>query len=168
MRVTSSSSLGPTCERCAATSGWSSPPGCWLGRPVLGTPTVCGAGTGTKRCGSRPGSLSIGQAIRTWMARRPRWPTSACRCTNASTRRVGCSEPSVADRGPGIGVTLSVGPWQALVVEDPQSTLIELGGGDPFDDVYRQSQAHQLAHGCGLFPAGPAVMQLASQHPGRR
>ena len=69
---------------------------------------------------------------------------------------------------PAFGATLSVGPWQALVVEDPQSTLIELGGGDPFDDVYRQSQAHQLAHGCGLFPAGPAVMQPASQHPGRR
>jgi predicted O-methyltransferase YrrM len=40
--------------------------------------------------------------------------------------------------------------------------LVELGGGDPFDDVYRQSQDHQRIHGCGLFPAGPAVMQLAS------
>jgi len=28
--------------------------------------------------------------------------------------------------------------------------------------VYRQSEAHRLEHGCGLFPAGPAVMQLAS------
>lgn len=45
---------------------------------------------------------------------------------------------------------------------DPQAALVELGGGDPFDDVYRQSRAHQLVHGCGLFPAGPAVMQLAS------
>jgi predicted O-methyltransferase YrrM len=47
-------------------------------------------------------------------------------------------------------------------VADPQPTLVELGGGDPFDDVLRRSQAHQLSHGCGLFPAGPAVMQLAS------
>jgi caffeoyl-CoA O-methyltransferase len=45
---------------------------------------------------------------------------------------------------------------------DPQPALVDLGGGDPFDDVFRQSQAHQLVHGCGLFPAGPAVMQLAS------
>lgn len=57
---------------------------------------------------------------------------------------------------------MSTWSWQALIVEDPQPALIELGGGDPFDDVYRQSRAHQLRHGCGLFPAGPAVMQLAS------
>jgi predicted O-methyltransferase YrrM len=49
-----------------------------------------------------------------------------------------------------------------LVVEDPQPALVELAGGDPFEHVYRQSHAHQLAHGCGLFSAGPAVMQLAS------
>jgi hypothetical protein len=53
---------------------------------------------------------------------------------------------------------VSAGSWQALVVEDPQLALAELAGGDPFDDVYRQSQAHQRVHGCGLFPAGPAVM----------
>jgi hypothetical protein len=57
-----------------------------------------------------------------------------------------------------VGVTLSAGSWQALVVEDPQLALAELAGGDPFNDVYRQSQAHQRVHGCGLFPAGPAVM----------
>lgn len=48
------------------------------------------------------------------------------------------------------------------MVEDPQPALVELAGGDPFEHVYRQSHAHQLAHGCGLFSAGPAVMQLAS------
>lgn len=47
-------------------------------------------------------------------------------------------------------------------MEDPQPTLVELGGGDPFDDVYRQSQDHQLTHGCGLASAGPSVMQLAA------
>ena len=47
-------------------------------------------------------------------------------------------------------------------MEDAQSALVELGGGDPFDDVFRQSHAHQLVHGCGLFPAGPAVMQVVS------
>jgi predicted O-methyltransferase YrrM len=64
--------------------------------------------------------------------------------------------------GPGVGGHSVGRAWQALLVEDPQTALVELGGGDPFDDVYRQSQAHQLVHGCGLFPAGPAVMQLAS------
>ncbi len=47
-------------------------------------------------------------------------------------------------------------------MEDPQAALVELGGGDPFDDLLRRSRAHQRAHGCGLFPAGPAVMQLAA------
>ena len=47
-------------------------------------------------------------------------------------------------------------------MRDPQPVLVELGGGDPFDDLYRQGEAHRRVHGCGLFPAGPAVMQLAS------
>jgi predicted O-methyltransferase YrrM len=40
--------------------------------------------------------------------------------------------------------------------------LIELGGGDRFGDLHEQAQRHQREHGCGLYPAGPAVMQLAS------
>jgi predicted O-methyltransferase YrrM len=40
--------------------------------------------------------------------------------------------------------------------------LVRLGGGDPFVEVLRDAQAHQLEHGCGLFPAGAAVMQLAA------
>jgi predicted O-methyltransferase YrrM len=47
-------------------------------------------------------------------------------------------------------------------VRDPQPTLVDLGGGDPFDDLLSQSEAHQRAQQCGLFPAGAAVMQLAS------
>ena len=47
-------------------------------------------------------------------------------------------------------------------MDDVQPRLVELGGGDRFDIVLGQAQQHQEAHGCGLFPAGPAVMQLAS------
>ena len=47
-------------------------------------------------------------------------------------------------------------------MQDPQQPIVELAGGDPFDAVLSESRAHQRAHGCGLFPAGPAVMQLAS------
>ena len=50
---------------------------------------------------------------------------------------------------------------QDLGVQDAQRAMVELAGGDPFSEVLSESQAHQRAHGCGLFPAGPAVMQLA-------
>jgi predicted O-methyltransferase YrrM len=40
--------------------------------------------------------------------------------------------------------------------------LVRLGGGDPFADVLGDAHAHQREHGCGLFPAGAAVMQLAA------
>jgi predicted O-methyltransferase YrrM len=42
--------------------------------------------------------------------------------------------------------------------------LLRLGGGDPFDDVLRASDAHRERHdGCRLYPAGPRVMSLAAQ-----
>jgi predicted O-methyltransferase YrrM len=47
-------------------------------------------------------------------------------------------------------------------MDDLQKRLIELGGGDRFGDVLEQAQQHQREHDCGLFPAGPAVMQLTS------
>jgi predicted O-methyltransferase YrrM len=47
-------------------------------------------------------------------------------------------------------------------MDDVQPRLVELGGGDRFNGVLEQAQHHQQVHGCGLFPAGPAVMQLAS------
>lgn len=47
-------------------------------------------------------------------------------------------------------------------MNDPQDALVRLGGGDPFETVLAESEAHQRVHGCGLFPAGPAVMQLAA------
>ena len=47
--------------------------GCWRGRRVVGTPTVCGAGTGTTPCGDRPGSPSTAPEIHSWMNSRPRW-----------------------------------------------------------------------------------------------
>ena len=47
-------------------------------------------------------------------------------------------------------------------MEDPQPTLVELASGDPFDDLLRESEAHQREHRCYLFPAGAAVMQLAA------
>ena len=47
-------------------------------------------------------------------------------------------------------------------VDDVQLRLVELGGGDPFGDVLERAQQHQREHECGLFPAGPAVMQLTS------
>jgi predicted O-methyltransferase YrrM len=33
---------------------------------------------------------------------------------------------------------------------------------DPFGDVLRRSEAHRVAHGCDLYPAGPHVMRLAA------
>ena len=45
---------------------------------------------------------------------------------------------------------------------DVQAALVELAGGDPFAEVLAASVDHQRAHGCGLYAAGPAVMQLAS------
>ena len=47
-------------------------------------------------------------------------------------------------------------------MDDVQRHLVELGGGDPFDAVLQHAQQHQAEHDCGLFPAGPAVMQLAA------
>ena len=47
-------------------------------------------------------------------------------------------------------------------MDDVQQRLVNLGGGDRFGDVLEESKRHQREHGCALFPAGPAVMQLAS------
>jgi predicted O-methyltransferase YrrM len=47
-------------------------------------------------------------------------------------------------------------------VSDIQDRLVQLGGGDRFGDVLREAEAHRRGHGCGLYAAGPAVMQLAS------
>lgn len=47
-------------------------------------------------------------------------------------------------------------------MNDAREALVRLGGGDPFDAVLAESESHQRAHSCGLFPAGPAVMQLAA------
>ena len=42
--------------------------------------------------------------------------------------------------------------------------LLELYGGDPFDEIIRAAEAHRAAHGpaCGLFPAGPHVMRMVA------
>src|SRR5262245_53590186 len=42
--------------------------------------------------------------------------------------------------------------------------LLDLHGGDPFDDVIRRADAHRALHGstCGLYPAGPQVMRLVA------
>jgi predicted O-methyltransferase YrrM len=40
--------------------------------------------------------------------------------------------------------------------------LMELAGGDPFDDIRRASEEHQRAHRCGLFNAGGPQMQVVS------
>lgn len=47
-------------------------------------------------------------------------------------------------------------------MQDPQPALVELVGSDPFHELLSESEDHQRGHSCGLFPAGPAVMQLAS------
>ena len=47
-------------------------------------------------------------------------------------------------------------------MDDVQPRLVQLGGGDRFADVLERAQQHQREHQCGLFPAGPAVMQLTS------
>ena len=52
-------------------------------------------------------------------------------------------------------------------MDDVQPRLVELGGGDRFHVVLEQAQQHQQTHGCRLFPAGPAVMQLASMFVAR-
>jgi predicted O-methyltransferase YrrM len=93
--------------------------------------------------------------------RRPRRPREDPRSHRCASGTSPASTDLAADEGV-LGSPVSAESWQALVVEDPQPALVELGGGDPFDGVYRQSLAHQAVHGCGLFPAGPAVMQLAS------
>lgn len=49
-----------------------------------------------------------------------------------------------------------------MTVDDVQQRLVELGGGDRFADVLELARRHQRDHDCGLFPAGPAVMQLAA------
>ena len=49
-----------------------------------------------------------------------------------------------------------------MAVDDVQPRLVQLGGGDRFADVLELAQQHQREHGCGLFPAGPAVMQLTA------
>lgn len=43
--------------------------------------------------------------------------------------------------------------------------LLELAGGDPFGDVLAASDEHRPSHGpgCGLYPAGPAVMSVTAQ-----
>src|SRR5262245_46566824 len=48
---------------------------------------------------------------------------------------------------------------QAVVNE-----LVRLTGGDPFATVLAAAEKHRDDHGsgCGLFPAGPAVMRLAA------
>jgi predicted O-methyltransferase YrrM len=51
---------------------------------------------------------------------------------------------------------------QAVAVDEVQQRLVELGGGDRFGDLLERAQQHQREHGCGLFPAGPAVMQLTA------
>ena len=40
--------------------------------------------------------------------------------------------------------------------------LMELAGGDRFVEVRRESEEHQLAHGCGLHNAGAPQMQLVA------
>lgn len=45
-----------------------------------------------------------------------------------------------------------------------QEELVRLGGGDAFADVLRRSEAHREEHGCGLYPAGAAVMQVAASY----
>lgn len=45
-----------------------------------------------------------------------------------------------------------------------EAALLDLGGGDPFDDVRLASDEHRMGHpGCRLFPAGGRVMSLAAQ-----
>jgi predicted O-methyltransferase YrrM/nitroimidazol reductase NimA-like FMN-containing flavoprotein (pyridoxamine 5'-phosphate oxidase superfamily) len=51
---------------------------------------------------------------------------------------------------------------QSVAVDEVQQRLVELGGGDRFGDLLERAQQHQRQHGCGLFPAGPAVMQLTA------
>jgi hypothetical protein len=48
---------------------------------------------------------------------------------------------------------VSVGSWQALVVEEPQSALVELGGGDPFD--HRLPQVVEASE-----PSRPTVVEI--------
>jgi predicted O-methyltransferase YrrM len=45
---------------------------------------------------------------------------------------------------------------------DVSDQLVELAGGDPFDNVRRQSVEHQREHGCYLYNAGAPVMQLVA------
>lgn len=47
-------------------------------------------------------------------------------------------------------------------MEDVAVQLLELSGGDPFENVRLRSEAHQAQHGCGLHNAGGPVMQLVS------
>ncbi len=42
--------------------------------------------------------------------------------------------------------------------------LMRMGGGDPFERARESSEAHRKAHGCGLYNAGPEVMQLAASY----
>ena len=48
-----------------------------------------------------------------------------------------------------------------MQVEDE---VLRLQGGDPFSGVLTAAEAHRSEHGegCGLYPAGPAVMALAA------
>ncbi len=44
------------------------------------------------------------------------------------------------------------------------TTFMQLAGGDPFEQVREASEAHRHVHGCGLYNAGPEVMQLAASY----
>lgn len=45
---------------------------------------------------------------------------------------------------------------------DVSQRLVEIAGGDPFDEVRLRCEAHQAEHGCGLYHAGPQVMHLVA------
>lgn len=47
-------------------------------------------------------------------------------------------------------------------MDEVASELVQLAGGDPFENVRLASEAHQRDHGCGLFHAGAPQMHLVS------
>lgn len=47
---------------------------------------------------------------------------------------------------------------------DVTTELMLLAGGDPFEPLRKDSEAHQRSHGCHLHTAGPEVMQLAASY----
>lgn len=49
-------------------------------------------------------------------------------------------------------------------MSDVATELMLLAGGDPFERVRKDSEAHQRNHSCHLHTAGPEVMQLAASY----